>query len=392
MINRNSRKLLLLAVIILISLNLRPPLTGVGPLIGEIRVYTGLSNSLLGFLTTLPILAFGLFSVLTALFTRKLGTEGTMALALALLTSGIFIRVYPSGFALFVGTAILGIGIALGNVLLPGIVKKQFPHQSGWVTGLYSGMLGLGASVASGISVPLSEGVGIGWRWALGVWGFFSLIALFAWLPQLKTNMPVILKKSFRGSLRQLGKSTLAWHVAVFMGVQSFSFYILVTWLPEILIDRGMEASTAGWVLSLKQAVGVIGTFTIPAWAASRQTQRLPVILIVVFEIISLVGLMIPTLKLVWIWASILGFCLGGSFGMALLFIVLRSQHSDSANELSGMSQSAGYTFAAFGPVLFGALFDWTQNWVYPIGVLLIIALLKLYSGWKAGADQFVDH
>lgn len=391
MLQFNRRKLLLLAVIILVSLNLRPPLTGVGPLIGEIRLDTGLPNSLLGFLTTLPILAFGIFSVLTSLFTRKIGTEGTMAFALGLLTLGIFIRVIPSGFALFVGTGILGIGIALGNVLLPGIVKKQFPNKTGLVTGIYSGMLGLGASIASGISVPLSENIGFGWHWALGVWGFVSLFAFLAWLPQLKENMPVILKKSFRGSLRQLGSSPLAWQVAIFMGVQSFSFYILVTWLPEILIGRGMEASTAGWVLSVKQAAGVLGTFIIPAWAASRKRQRLPVVLIVVLEIISLFGLMVPSLSLVWVWGSILGFCLGGSFGMALLFIVLRSQNSDSANELSGMSQSVGYTFAALGPVLFGALFDWTQNWLIPLSLLVCIAVLKLYAGWKAGINRYVS-
>lgn len=387
----NRRKLLLLAVIILISLNLRPPLTGIGPLIGEIRLDTGLSNSLLGLLTTLPMLAFGVFSILTSLFTRKIGTEGTMAFALAMLTFGIFIRIIPSGFALFTGTAILGIGIALGNVLLPGIVKKQFPNKTGLVTGIYSGMLGLGASIASGISVPLSKNIGFGWHWALGIWGFVSLLAFLAWLPQLKVNMPVILKKSFRGSLRQLGSSPLAWQVSIFMGVQSFSFYILVTWLPEILIDRGMEATTAGWVLSAKQAAGVLGTFIIPAWAASRKHQRLPVVFIVILEITSLFGLMAPTLSLVWVWASILGFCIGGSFGMALLFIVLRSQSSDSANELSGMSQSVGYTFAALGPVLFGALFDWTQNWFVPLSLLVCIAFLKLYSGWKVGIDQYID-
>lgn len=387
---KNHTKLLLLAAVILISLNLRPPLTGVGPLIGEIRGDMGLSNSLLGLLTTIPILCFGIFSVFTALVTRRFGTEKTMAFALLLLSGGIFLRTVPEVFTLFAGTAILGIGIAIGNVLLPGIVKKQFPDYVGWLTGIYSAMLAIGASLASGISVPLSGRAGLGWRWALGVWGFFSLIAFFSWLPQLKNKLPEINKKGFRSSLRQLGKSKLAWHVSVFMGVQSLSFYILITWLPEILIDRGMGSEKAGWYLALMQAVGVAGTLLVPAWSSKQNRQQLPVAGIVILELISLGGLMIPSLAYVWIWISILGFCMGASFGMALLFIVLRSRDSTSANELSGMSQSVGYSFAAFGPVLFGAIYDFTASWYIPLGFLFLVSFVKLYSGWNSGKNEIV--
>jgi MFS transporter, CP family, cyanate transporter len=385
-----NRKLLLLAVIVLISLNLRPAITGVGPLIGEIRLDTALSNSVLGLLTTLPVLAFGFFSVLTPLFTRKWGTEGTMAFALFILTAGILLRVIPLNSALFLGTAILGIGIALGNVLLPGIVKKQFPQRAGWLTGLYTGMLGVGATVASGISVPLSEGAGFGWRWALGIWAILSLLAFVAWLPQMKVSHPVVNRKSFTEALKHLGRSKLAWTVAVFVGLQSLTFYTLTAWLPEILIDRGMSTSQAGWMLALKQGVGVIGSFIIPAWAARMSRQRAFVVIIVFFELISLVGLMASSLSMVVVWVSILGFCLGGSFGLALLFIILRSRDTESANELSGMSQSIGYTIGATGPILFGAMFDIAGNWLVPLGFLFLIALIKLWSGWIAGNDKFV--
>lgn len=386
-----KKKYLLIAVIILISLNLRPSITAVGPLVSEIRVNTGLSNSLIGLLTTLPVLAFGIFSVLTSLFTRKMGTEGTMAFALFILTGGILLRVIPVHAALFGGTLILGIGIALGNVLLPGIVKKQFPERAGLVTGIYSSVFGIGATIASGISVPLSENVGLGWRWTLGSWGFLSAVALIAWIPQLKMNMPVIMKKSFRASLRELGTSKLAWHVAIFVGLQSLTFYTLTAWLPEILIDRGMTPTRAGWMLSLMHGVGVLGTLIVPPLASNKPAQKLPVLWIVLFELMSLTGLLFQTsFFFVVFWTSILGFCLGASFGLALLFIVLRSRDSDSANELSGMSQSVGYTIAALGPVLFGALFDLTLNWAIPIIFLLAIAVLKLWSGWEAGKDQYV--
>lgn len=385
-----SQRILLFIAIFVISLNLRPAIVAVGPLIHEIRMDTGLSSTLLGMLTTFPVLAFGIFSVLTPAFTRKLGMEGTMVFALILLTAGIFLRVIPTIPALFLGTMILGIGITLGNVLLPGIVKQNFPEKFGVMTGIYSAMLGIGAAAASGISAPLSEGIGLGWRWSLGAWGFFSLLALILWLPQMKRNARVQARQSIFQSLKYLGSSNLAWSVALFFGMQALTFYTLVAWLPELLIDRGMSPVRAGWMLSIVLITGAAGTLVVPSWASQRERQRLPVLIIVAGEMISLAALLSPSLFMVEVWMIILGFSKGSSFGMALLFIGLRARDTDSANELSGMSQSVGYFLAASGPVLFGMLFDLTRGWTLPLVFLLFAALVKLWSGVRAGRNEFV--
>ncbi len=388
---QQNRKFLLIAAIAIIAFNLRPSIAGVGPLIYEIRLDTGLSNTLLGMLTTLPVLAFGIFSILTPLFTRKMGTEGTMAFALLLLTAGILFRVIPNHAALYLGTAVLGIGIALGNVLLPGIVKKSFPRRYGLVTGIYSAMLGTGAAVASGVSVPLSDGMELGWRWSLGSWAAISFIALLVWLPQMRSNIPTIAKRSFKSSLEHLTRSRIALNVALFMGLQSFTFFIIVAWLPEILIERGMDTARAGWMLAITQGSGVIGTFLMPAWASRRQRQRLPVAILIALEVISLLGLTFITgITYTEFWVALLGVSLGGSFGMALLFIVLRTRDTETANELSGMAQSAGYTLAAAGPALFGAMHDFSGNWTIPLILLLLISLFKFWTGWIGGRDQYV--
>lgn len=385
-----NRKTLLILAIAVIAFNLRPSISAVGPLISEIRLDTGLPNSLLGMLTTLPVLAFGLLSVFTPLLTKRFGTEGTMFLALLILTAGILLRVIPGSAMLFTGTIILGGGIALGNVLLPGIVKKQFPTRTGLVTGIYSGMLGIGAALSSGVSVPLSQNLGLGWRWSLGFWAIFSAIALLIWMPQLKRNFQVVAKRSLGNALKQLSQSGLAWNVSLFMGFQSFTFYIIIAWLPEVLQDRGIGAVEAGWLLSLCQGTGVLGTFFMPAWASRLRNQHIPILLLIILEIISLIWLMIPGTAYTGVIVSLLGLSMGGSFGMALLFIVLRTADSDSANELSGISQSIGYTLAATGPALFGAVFDLTQIWTIPLGMLLIFSLLKLWSGWRAGTRGVV--
>lgn len=388
--NSTVQNILLISGIVLISLNLRPALASVGPLIGAIRETTGLSNTMLGLLTTLPLLAFGVLSTLTPLFTRRLGIEGTIAGALALLTGGLFLRVIPTNAALFGGTLLIGIAIALGNVLLPSIVKRDFPNHSGIMTSVYASMLGLGAAVAAGVSVPLAFDFNWGWHWSLGAWGVPSAIALIVWLPQLKKLTLSQHKKSFLAALKDLGHSKRAWQVAFFMGLQSLAFYVILAWLPEILQDRGLTANAAGWMLSLSQGMGVLGSLVLPYWAEKRTDQRPLVWMLLALEIVSLGGLLYPDAFLVGLWVSLIGFSLGGSFGLALLFIVLRTSDSETATELSGMAQSVGYLLAAVGPTLFGALHDLTGAWLIPLLFLFAVAILKLLSGLGAGKPETI--
>ena len=388
--NSRLKNIFLIAGIVLIALNLRPALAGIGPLVGTIREATGLSNTMLGLLTTLPLLAFGVLSTLTPLFTKRMGIEGTLALAMALLTGGILLRVIPTTWALFAGTLLLGIAIAFGNVLLPSLVKRDFPNHSGIMTSVYSSMLGLGATLAAGISVPLAYDLGWGWRWSLGSWASISLLAFIVWLPQLKDLTVPKQERHFLTSMKELGGSLTAWQVALFMGLQSLAFYVILAWLPEILQDRGLSASRAGWMLSLSQAMGIIGTLFIPIWAEKINDQRKLVWVLMIAEAASLIGLMFPDPFLVSLWVSLIGVALGGSFGLALLFIVLRSSNSETATELSGMAQSIGYLLAAIGPTLFGAMHDLTEAWFIPLLFLLIIVGAKLVFGLGAARPQEV--
>ena len=387
-INQRRSQILLLVGIAFVALNLRPALASVGPLVGVIRDATGLSNSMLGLLTSLPLLAFGLVSMFTPLFTRRFGVAGTISGALIALAIGLVVRSLPSVFALFFGTAILGVAIALGNVLIPGLVKRKFPHKSGQVTSLYSGFLGVGAATAAGISLPLSEVLPFEWRGALGVWAFLAIITFLIWLPQLRYLKPSENNRSFKKAMNNLRRSKLAWRISLFMGLQSMGFYVILAWLPEILHSRGYDATYSGWMLSLSQATGILGSIIMPTVAGWKKSQKRSVWFLVILECISLVGLMLPQIGLVELWSSTIGFALGGTFGLALLFIVLRSDDSDTATELSGVAQSIGYFIAATGPILFGSIFDLTQSWIVALAMLFFIAFLKLYMGLGAAANK----
>ncbi len=383
-------KLLLLIGILCIAINLRPALAGVGPLIGYIKESTGLSNSLLGLLTTLPLIAFATISIITPLFTKKFGIGGTLFGAMLLLMLGIGIRSIDWVPALYIGTVFLGIAIAFGNVLLPSLTKRNFSESSGFVTSLYSSVMALGASLAAGLSVPLAKDFNMGWRGSLGIWSALALAAVLVWLPQVSRLKKSVPSRRFIDAMKNMSRSRLAWQVALFMGLQSLTFYVVLAWLPAILQSRGFDASFSGWMLSLCQATGILGSLMVPVFAGGMKNQRGIVLVLGIIEIIGLSGLLIPMLGPVAIWVSLLGFVLGGTFGLALLFIVLRSPDAESATELSGMAQSIGYFVAATGPIIFGAVFDFTHTWTYPIALLFIVALVKLGIGLGAGKSEKV--
>ncbi|WP_317164033.1 CynX/NimT family MFS transporter [Cryomorpha ignava] len=382
---------LLIAGIVFVALNLRPALVSVGPLVGLIRESTGLSNSMLGLLTSLPLIAFGVVSNFTSLFTKRFGISGTLAGALVLLAIGVIIRSLPSIAALYIGTALLGVAIALGNVLIPGLVKRNLPHKSGKITSLYSSVLGMGAALAAGISLPLAVDLDLGWRGSLGVWAVLAIVGFFVWLPQLWRIKKSNNDRSFRVAMKNLGGSKLAWKVALFMGLQSFAFYVILAWLPEIIQSRGFDSTYAGWMLSLSQATGVLGSLLVPTLAGKRKNQRGMVLFLGIVETVSLIGLMLPQIGMTPVWVSLIGFALGGTFSLALLFIVLRTNDSETATELSGMAQSIGYFIAAIGPVVFGSIFDFTGSWLYPLGLLFAIGFLKFYMGLGAAKDEKLE-
>lgn len=383
-----SSNIWLIAGILLVAVNLRPALASVGPLIEDIRQSTGLSSSLLGMLTTLPLIAFGVVSTFTPLITRRLGIGGTVLAAMGLLAVGCAMRSIPSIAALYLGTILVGMAIATGNVLLPSIAKRNFASSSGLITSLYSSAMGLGAALAAGLSIPLAQYLGLGWRWSLGIWAIPALVACVIWLPQLSRLKRSVHSRSLKQALKDLGTSKLAWQVALFMGLQSLTFYVVLAWLPAILMDRGYDAAYSGWMLSLSQTMGILGSLIIPTFAGTKQDQRAIVLGLFCAELLGLFGLLFPWLGWVELWVSVIGFVLGASFGLALLFIVVRSADAETATELSGMAQSIGYLIAATGPTLFGSLFDLTDSWTYGLLFLLLIALLKLAMGLGAGRAE----
>ncbi|MGO3688868.1 MAG: CynX/NimT family MFS transporter [Psychroflexus halocasei] len=385
---QRRNKIFLIIGILSIAFNLRPALSSIGPLIDFIKQDLNLSGTLLGLLTTLPLLAFGVISTLTPIFTKRFGIGKTLLAAMLLLTVGVIMRSLFGIVGLYLGTVLLGIAIAFGNVLIPALTKQNFPDRAGMITSLYSSMMAVGASLAAGISVPLAVNYKMGWRGSLSVWAIFAFIAFCVWLTQFKKIKRTKPRRSFTEALKNLSGKRLVWQIAIYMGLQSMAFYVVLAWLPAILLDDGYDSSYAGWMLALSQATGIIGSVVIPLWAGKRKDQRLVIGILVAVECIALLGLIFPNAIIIPMSVSLLGFVLGGTFGLALLLIVMRSSDTDTAAELSGMAQSIGYLIAATGPLVVGAIHDIFDNWNFTIILLICVALIKLMIGLGAGKEQ----
>ncbi|RKL67114.1 MFS transporter [Salipaludibacillus neizhouensis] len=381
--------IILILGIIFIAFNLRPAITSVGPLISMIRVELGISNTLAGSLTTLPLLAFGVFSLVAPKMGRKFGNERTIFFAFLTIFTGILLRSTGLITALFIGTAILGLGIAICNVIISGIIKDKFPEKLGMMTGIYITSMSIMAALASGLAVPLAENYSLGWEKSLGVWALLPLIGILIWLPQLKNKHTKI--KSSVSVKSSIWRSSLAWQVTLFMGFQSCIFYCLISWLPEILYSRGIDIATGGWLLTVMQFAGLPATLLIPVLASRISNQRPIVASIAILYLVGFTGIFLSgNMILVVAFIIALGVAQGAGISLALTLFALRAENAEGAANLSGMAQSGGYSLAAIGPFFMGYLFDSFQTWTPAFVMFGILCIGLLIAGLGAGRDLYI--
>ncbi|MEE1869381.1 MULTISPECIES: CynX/NimT family MFS transporter [Pseudomonas] len=382
------RPWLLLVGLVLVALNLRPALSSMAPLLGLVSESLGLSASQAGLLTTLPVLCLGLFAPLAPVLARRFGSERVILGILLTLAAGIAVRSAFGATGVFVGSVMAGASIGVIGVLLPGIVKRDFPRHAGTLTGVYTMALCLGAAMAAGGTVPLSEHLGNSWELGLGFWLIPALFAALVWLPQARQGHgPHHVAYRVRGLLRD----PLAWQVTLYMGLQSSLAYIVFGWLPSILIGRGLSPTEAGLVLSGSVIVQLISSLSAP-WLATRgQDQRLAIVLVMLLALAGLFGCLYAPIEGLWGWAVVLGLGQGGTFALALTLIVLRSKDAHVAANLSSMAQGVGYTLASMGPFAVGLVHDLTGGWDAVGWIFAVLGVGAIGFGLKAGRNLHVQ-
>lgn len=380
-------------VVILISSNLRSPIVAVSPVLNEVRQALKLDNFQVSLLTSIPLFMFAGCSVLVSRFSNKLGISKLLMYSLLILSLGLFLRISGSLSMLFLGSIFIGLGICIGNVVTPGYVKNNFPKQIGLMTGIFAVSMNLTAALASGFSVRIGEWTGFGWRGSLGIWLIIAGLGFLVLLLELVFNkknsdQP---KVALSTSGINMFKSSQAWNISIFMGLQSLFYYCMVAWLPSFLADYNMQGESSGWVLFVIQITMIPVTFCCPIIASKMKDQRIMILFICALMFTS--TMMFVLLKSQWIYvnAVIIGLSNGLSFSLSILFFSTRTKSSINAVKISGMAQSVGYLIAGFGPPVFGKLHDWDISWNTSFYFLSIAVLIMLYFGLKAAKNNYVE-
>lgn len=381
-----KQRALLIAGILLIATSLRVTFTGAAPLLDTIRTDYALTTAQTGLLTTLPLLAFALISPLAAGLARRIGMERSLMIALLLIIAGIALRSLPSAALLFGGTAVIGCGIALGNVLLPGLIKRDFPGQVAKLTGAYSLTMGAAAALGSALVVPVALS-GAGWHGALLMLMVFPLLALLLWLPQWRQRPAGSLSGSRALQSRGIWRSTLAWQVTLFLGINSLIYYVIIGWLPAILQSHGYSETEAGSLHGLLQLATAAPGIVVPLILLRLKDQRGVAGLSAMMCAVSSAGLwFMPDLAVMW--TLIFGFGSGATMILGLTFIGLRASSAHQAAALSGMAQSVGYLLAACGPPLMGKIHDANGDWRIPLLACGLVSVVMAICGILAGRDR----
>lgn len=372
-------------------MNLRAPITAVGPLVTDMKAELPFSNGVFGLLTTIPLIMFASLSPFVRRISDRLGAGRTIFISTATIALGIALRSYAGVAGLFVGTVMLGAGIAVGNVLIPGIIKARFPERIGLATGAFAISMTTFAAVSSAVSYPFSALPGMGWRNSLAVWLALAAIGLLAWLPQRRLSLAAGTAQAAADPRPSVWRSGIAWWLTILMGSQSFLFYFFTAWLPTIALAKGLSPESAGYIAFAYQLSSIPAAFLIPAIATRMKDQRGLIAVVSALYFSSLVMLVfVRAFAPLAVAVMLYGFSTGACFNLCLLLISLRTNSAERATSLSGMVQSVGYALGAAGPLLGGWLFDLTGGWNATFVVVAVLIVVIFFSGRQAGRNRYI--
>ncbi len=374
----------ILAAVVLLALNLRSVLASLPPLVADIRADLGLSGAAAGVLTTLPVLCMGAFAPIAPRLAARVPMERALAACALLTAAGAGLRGLGGTAALFAAGLALGVAIALAQALLPVLIRTRFRADTGLLTGAFSMALVLGSVLGAGAAVPLERWLG-GWPASLASWALPALLAALVWLPAaLRPGTTVA-----RGGGTPLRRSSLAWAVSGFFGIQSMAFYASLSWIPSILEDGGWSSEAAGGLLAFGALCGLVPAFLVPVAAARASSQLRLLLAIVLVPAAGLAGVLAAP-GLAPLWMVLIGFGQSGALGLALALPLRRGGDAPTVATLTAMALAVGYLVAATGPWLLGAVHDASGDWTLPLIVLIAITLAELAPGIPAARDRTI--
>jgi CP family cyanate transporter-like MFS transporter len=377
------------AVLVLVALCLRGPFAAVGPVLGDVGDELSLSTAALAVVTSLPLVCFGLLSPFAPAAAARIGLHRAVLAGTAVIAAGIALR-SAGAVGLFAGTVLLTGGIAMCNVLLPAVARAEYGNHSAAVVGAVTGSMALSASLGAGLAQPLAGLAGS----AMG--------GLFLWLAPVAVAMVALaLLARVRpesaapapppGRRTAILRDRVGLAVMAFFGLQSLSFYAMLTWLAGILEDdAGVTPVSAGALVAVAALVGAPLSLLVPPLASRRPGQTGWVVAAAVPVAVAIVGLLVAPDAAPALWAVLFGLGTGASFPLAMTLVLLRSRDVAQTGRLSAAAQSIGYLLAASGPLAVGLLHDATDGWTASLLLLLVVLAGQLAAGLVAARPRLI--
>lgn len=383
-------KMFLMVTVAILGICLRMPILSVAPLLDALSSDLNLTASQAGWLSTIPVLCFGTVALAAPVLTRRWGMDRILLAMFVVLLAGLLIRTTQPVWLLFGGTILVGAGIAVSNVILPGFIKREAPHHLGPMTALYSAAISASGAIGAGVTVPIMNQFDLSWRETLRWPAFVVVIGIFVLIPWQVTSRS---SRKMAGAVTRptgLWRNRIAWYVTGYMGMQSFVFFATTGWLPLYLISEGMSEQRAGFMLSMSPLLGVAGSFIAPLLIYKRADQRWLVWMSSIMCAVGLAGLVLLPNTLTLLWVAIFGFGSGMTLSIALTFIGLRTPDAHHAADLSMMAQAVGYTIAAIGPIGIGLAHDTFGSWQTAFLLILLSTVVLNLVGVAAGQSRLV--
>ena len=374
----------------LTGLSMRTAVTSVGAVLDDLQHGLHTTSGLMGFITTIPVIAFAGLGAVTPRLSHRYGPHRLLVIALSVMTVGLVARVLVSSvweFSLFSLLALAG--GAVSNVLMPSLVKRHFPDSLGRMTAVYTTALAVGLTAAAGLSVPIGDLASNqdGWRLGLGVWAVLSALAVLPWLTTLRGDRPDA--SAQRGlSATALLRSRTAWLLTLLFAFQSFQAYIAFGWFAKLLKAHGISSGTAGAMVAVLAAMSIPISTIVPN--VSPRHHRTVVMALSACYLVAYVGLAVAPAGGAWAWMVLTGIG-SGTFPLVLTMIGLHARTAETTAALSAFVQAIGYIVAGSGPLLFGVLYGATNHWGWPLVLLFAALAVSIVSGWLVSRPSYVD-
>ncbi|WP_201580157.1 MFS transporter [Psychrobacter sp. Pi2-52] len=385
---------LVLCAMVLLATNMRAPIVALGSIAPVVKDALDISEFQIGWLGAVPMLSFAVGALISPTIGKRFGLENTLIAMIGLLTVGMIIRTAISTWSGFlIGTLLLTLAIGFANTLAAPVIKQRTPQHIPLITGLFSLTMTTAAGIVAGVVLPLSEQVG--WQWALGGWTILGVFAFVIWLflrVRLgSSNHQAVIPAALGSSDISMWRTTFAWQIAIFMGLQSLLFYTVASFLPSIWVSKGLSAVSAGQMGSVFQFMAPVSILSL-TWLVNRgrPIQALAVFA-AVLNVVGILGVSYLSTDLAWLWSGMMGMGCSAIFTLSMMLFSMRTYTTNQASELSGMAQAVGYVIAFFGPLGTGWLHEMTGSWSMPLFIMLILMIVNVVIAWLVSRPVMVD-